>query len=161
MRKFVVLMLVLGMASLANAVYDLALDGDDAATLTGDGVNTAYFISTYDGTADITILFSEPGSDFTDYFGTSAYVDAAAGQLGVDPSRMTGVWLAAFVDTTAPPDNTLPDGIVATFLGNLMPVTVSLHNSSDISVIEGVTLTPEPMSLMLLGLGGLFLRRRK
>ena len=157
MKKLLVLMLVLGMASLANAVYDLALDGDDAATLTGDGVYTGFYISAITGTVDMDILFTGAGTGATPVV-NQGIIDYATGLLGATP---TDLWLVAFVDSTAPPDNVLPDGIVATFAGNLMPVTVTLHNQDTFAIMEQVTLTPEPMSLMLLGLGGLFLRRRK
>ncbi len=167
MKKFVVLMLVLGMASLASAtiIMDVQAEAntneDFTVTISGVASGIApgmYFdIGLYgDGAALI----------------TSNAITAAAGASGAvapyDP-----VWLGYELTVGEAVDDTLPgndpsDGLWITFTGSsavegtytfeLWDYAVSL---SAPTATGSINIVPEPMTMVLLGLGGLFLRRRK
>jgi hypothetical protein len=68
-----------------------------------------------------------------------------------------------FQDAASPP--LAPDGISAYFMVTLgsgeSETWLYLHDSETGDVESAVKVVPEPMTIALLGLGGLFLRRRK
>jgi len=159
MKKLLVLMLVLGMGSLASAGYMLEGDGQPEAHLTADGQYAGFWFTTIGGTADIEMLYSRPGTSLEDWSDNADIAAYAETLLGAAP---TGIWLVSFVDSTSDQGQAIkPNGVVTRFLGIDYPVTVTLHDKDNFGILQQVTLVPEPVSLMLLGLGGLFLRRRK
>lgn len=160
MKKLLVLMLVLGIGSFASAGFELGKAADDVATLTGDGLYKAYWISVSgEGTANVEMLYSRPGSGIDDFSSMMEYVAYAESLLGAPVSAL---YLAAFVDTSNPDDAIAPNGLVLRAqLTSTAPAVLTLHDADTFDVLQSVLLTPEPMSLLMLGLGGLFLRRRK
>lgn len=155
MKKLLVLMLVLGLATAANAVtYDLSGD-----TMTATGTIS---VDVTGATADVylALVISSPGGLGTFTKGTyapsmtgsvmAATVNGDAGEIWAfgtipeelyqDGSWLTAAWSGASTNATITVYST-PDGLSYTFLDSV--------------------LVPEPMTIALLGLGGLFLRRRK
>ena len=166
MKKLLILMLVFGLASSASALT-VTLDpsgnqGDTAAGVQSlDVVSDSilpyeYFLTSMDITyGDITSIAVQ----------TAAGDDATATNLG----PMAGyamVWSVNALDT-GEPFNTVP-GVHFTASVNFTgaadgeDLTIELLNGA-LQTLDSVTYegVPEPMTIALLGLGGLLLRRRK
>jgi hypothetical protein len=179
MKKVLVTLLVLGLASAANAGLVLGVGGADAPAeidvsdvvqivgvdtvpanaalyvavygdLSIDGGSLVYSgnLSSYDNLEAYAAAIGYPDgpsllADF-DSFGLSGIVDLSAATLAdgsATPAPLTGV---------------LVDGITMTGEGGRLDLV-----DDALSTIDSVTVIPEPMTIALLGLGGLFLRRRK
>lgn len=160
MKKLLVLMLVLGMASLASAGLVLTNNGVDAGDEIGIDVlgelgvdddrasidGFEFELSITDGTLDTSGLTFPESWMFAPYRKgeTASSVDVTGGD---------------FFPKTGP--LTLMNGILANAkVGSIITIT-STASANAGEVYDSAIVTPEPMSLALLGLGGLFLRRRK
>jgi hypothetical protein len=171
MKKLLVLMLVLGMVSTANATLTFRVGGVDTTTL--DVVaGTTVTIQIYD---DVTTQAGYNAQVILDVVSNGAVengqIYAAAGSAGA---------IVAY--------NYAPYGLVGYNLTSMSisdDISAGLHFSVDynatgtssgdtdaFSLYDGrqgyakvdslpITIIPEPMTIALLGLGGLFLRRRK
>lgn len=175
MKKLLVVMLVLSMASMANAALWITVNGGtdevtlnvgDTATLAlvGDGAtgnNTFYAgidsASAGDGSIDI-------GSATVLYTGSEASIGWAGLTGGEFWNRGDAVGMSltdAAHNPQAPLSGTLFGSIVFT-CASVGDVTVNLADI-DFNIIGSTIIhqVPEPITIGLLGLGGLFLRRRK
>ena len=162
MKKCLVLMLVLGIASMATATLtisapatidvgatvSIAIVADAAsAAQTGDasgGYVTA--LGTYH--TYISGFVMEPGAaagtmSGYSYNASTGYIYVNGSNLGTEDLLSPGDWLSFDLGTGA-----LAVGDV---------ITIALNNGQSV----GIDVVPEPMTIGLLGLGGLFLRRRK
>ena len=181
MKKLLVLMLVLGIASAANASLLISVDGvvdppdsevilmpSDTVVIDifGDGQTPRqyfYMGILVDGPGSLDIsnaVMLYPGTDSTIVEESDPYI---AGYLGI------GMPYALITMQDAPPpgdplrdlEGTLVDGILF-HCDAVGEVTIILTNQDgvvlDTQVIHQI---PEPMTIALLGLGGLLLRRRK
>jgi hypothetical protein len=168
MKRVLALMLILGIASTANAMY-LEIDGistDSATLLKGS-------------TASITII-SEDNSSWLGYLiveegGTGALVnpsilDAAGNLSSANPYSETG-WGIGYELTAAESFNAIPaldagPQFSFDYSGGLSgeTATISLFMDPEYTIPAdsmSVSIVPEPMTIALLGFGVLLLRRRK
>jgi len=182
MKKLVVLMLVLGLVSVTNAGLTLSLSGNTVAKggaltigVNGDGAtpitsNSQDLWIVLNGVAANisggTIAYA-PGSTLT---GIATYTvgdgsDVVEGFTQAMGFNGTSTIDATLIDSTIP--NRALNGSLVTGVNFLAgqtqgTVTVSLM-SADLGTLynsQTVTVTPEPITMALLGLGGLFIRRR-
>ena len=172
MRKFLIFMLVLSVASVANAGF-VTLNGSGQSSTTvglGAGTVTLYLQTT---TADVMMEDVEwatssgtlangqylIGSRNTDY--DYAGAGTAAGRY-----EIVSGWDVT-TTTFATNTNLVSFDVQYNFTGTDITITGYDVYSVDTgwnplsAAVAGHTLVPEPMTIALLGLGGLFLRRRK
>jgi hypothetical protein len=162
MKKLLVLMLVLGMTSLASAA--ISLDGPTSITV-GDTVKIG--IDNLDGgdyLAYVNVsLISEAGFSMS----APALTSLAGNQSSVGAPYVYGdgseieITLADTVGVTTPGVQFTWD---LTCLAQDVTVTVLLWDAADLSApVDVLTIAqvPEPMTIALLGFGGLFLLRHR
>jgi len=162
MKKFLVLALVLGLATMATA-GDLAAIADMGYTVIGDTVT----ITTTGSVANFNLQLSPDAGTLT---AGNASTNFGYVSDGVPDLAETGIMGAAGAVTSVPPvyqTGTLYtftyDGTELVTLGDSILGTSSVQwENDDVISLVGATITiPEPMTIALLGLGGLFLRRKK
>ena len=162
MKKLMILMLVLGLVSTANAALVLSFDGDTNTEVTTVGPSDYFTIDVYstDGTDGEFWVYLEGDISYTGA-GTIISPPAPSGMAAAEyftgllsmllPAPTVGsigTWWEIEVHCDGPLDGLItlvgPSGYKTETLDTLL-----IHQ------------TPEPMTIALLGLGGLFLRRRK
>ena len=166
MKKLLILMLVLGLASVANAAVSLSIDGVNAT----------------DGTEDIdigsTITLSVLSDDISNWMmevtvltadatlGTPAFTTAAGGMAGYSDWSDASLWIYELSTGGTDPDFPMVGEqwtMSLTTLGALgshFNVDIGPYGAQPVSSID-FTVVPEPMTIALLGLGSLFLLRRR
>ena len=161
MKRLMVLTLVLGMASAANAGLTLIDNGNGTfgiASDTGFSVptdNTSYMVIS-DGA-----IFPSGGSVTAAAPADSYIYDDAAGAGAPVDDGYNGVWgdISDIHSTKVYAAGIYIDGIKYDPWSTISLYTLDLDWNP--TFVESITLTiPEPMTLSILGLGGLFLRRR-
>ncbi len=165
MKKFVVLGLVLAISAVSSAGLSLMADNspmfgvdDDAGS---GAVAVLLGVSSSIPMADVAITINGVNPAFT----VNQYqAEFNMGDFGLPELGVMNVWLIGWGDTAS-----YAKGIRAQ-VGAPVPGwgdtdmglgMAALINSDTLAVMDTVFVVPEPMSLVLLGLGGLFLRRRK
>ena len=151
MKKLLVLMLVFGMTSFASAV---TVDGIVEWEVVGAQlIGTGLEVGVYNSNLDLDLITPAGGTDSGKNGNTNA-----AGNLGAVTNY--GIVWNAFADHLALGEGAqiadetwfvfdiVGEGLVFFYDSSFVPTGASIY-------------VPEPMSLALLGLGGLFLRRRK
>ena len=161
MRKLLILMLVLGMAPMACATISLVSNA--ATVVAGDAgftVQVSSDVSSAGWAGNIGYTYAGAGL-------TTVWALPAAGtQANVTPSPggWTGYYAISAADTVPPPTSIVAgvqfEGILkgtatGTYVFNLTDISWAVQDTFTLTVI------PEPMTMALLGLGGLLLRRRK
>ena len=165
MRKFLILFLVLGLASTANALL-----------IKVDGLEGEFF--EVDEQTEITVV-SEDTSSWLGYIiveegGTGSLENVAvldaAGDLGAaapytEAGWGTGYELTASMGPAGDPPISVGNQFSLDYIGAIGDTaTISLFVDPEYTTpvaSVNVTVIPEPMTVILLGLGGLFLRRRR
>ena len=161
MKKLLIVMLVLAVASVANATLSIT------APATVDLGATATVTVSSDTAADSYIAYV----DFTGGVPLSnAQILAAAGpnaKCTLSPYGYAGYYEIAALDYTPPSD--ILAGAHFTF--DLISTGADLSTTYTVRLLDedwateigsvGIEVVPEPMTIALLGLGGLLLRRRK
>jgi hypothetical protein len=172
MKKLVVLMLVLGIVTMANAglVWSTADNGDGtfnvSLTPTADTEIAALYINALDAeVSSITSMLGTGLNNLETVSGGKTYgIHRSIGGVE-DPLAASGDNLLSYVYTGSAGDTinvlnsdtghpSLADSYLT--LGNDTQVTFDSFDDA-----SSVTMVPEPLTLGLLGLGGLFIRRRK
>jgi hypothetical protein len=164
MRKLVVLMLVLGMASLASADFVTGLQVSPAqVTAWGDTLLVSVTATFGPTDAPATVWLGIEGT------GDGVFSNAALGSAaGTGAVLSDGGYGAAYLTTSYP----APATPGSWSNGNIFTVTLKANGPGTVLNLYGadgttlvaskeVTLTPEPATLAILGLGGLLLRRKK
>jgi hypothetical protein len=173
MKKMLILTLVLGMTSMASAgivvvTPDLASVSIETAPIDVDVVQQAFFVGVtgLGAVSNETLLYTGGLAEFTDYTGAdgdlTAAVDFWIGEYVASNPEFVGgastrIFFAAMFDDKSPADPvvgqlvTMDAGIVEVYL---------LDADLAQGVFSAVSI-PEPITFALLGIGGLFLRRRK
>jgi len=164
MRKLLILFLVLGMASTANAllikVDDLegeSFEVDTQATITVVSEDTSSWLGY--------IIIEEGGAGSLE---NVSILDAAGNKASAEPyteaSWGTGFELTA-ASTGDPPPVAAGTQFSLDYVGAVGDTaTISLFVDPEYTTpvaSVNVTVVPEPMTIILLGLGGLFLRKRR
>ena len=179
MRKLLILMLVLGVASMATAVPTLTVSNNNPAP--GDTIQV-YITGTaaeasgsggvppggYSGMlgVDYVAYGYLGGSPYLTIVPPPAITTAAGGYAYAGPMYALEFWSAA----STPPWNEATDvdvglwftyNVLVTGAAGQSEVIDLLNNAMGIIATQPITIVPEPMTMALLGLGALFLRRRK
>jgi hypothetical protein len=190
MKKLLTLMLVLGMTSLASAALNISVDGVDhpvdseiildvSQTVIldvwsdidiapgGEGENQYWVLACQTSCGLITNGVAVLAGGHADWYFDGPYDDAVGVGIAGLPEGENGV--VGYIATLGEPipAGTLFDEIIFHCESLNGPTVVTLYECDSGGVVIGVwdTVTihqiPEPASMLLLGLGGLLLRRRK
>jgi hypothetical protein len=154
-------LLVLGIASMASAGLTLAgpttmpLGGTVTLQVIHDGsaavVDGLDYATVYVPAANLTSLamtsnMSAGGlSEIQDYLATYGYIFVIGANMPGENNLLAGTWVNFEISVFLP-------------FWSVIPVSILYDGST---TTHNVTVIPEPMTICFLGLGGLFLRRRK
>ena len=190
MKKLTCLLLVLAMAPMASAVLSLQLQGG-GSTMPNDGtavtvelvssvaVANSFGVNIQSGIAD-PISGSAPalnaGFDSVKVNGTVVNTVSGARKILIDrtngviaagsPVIAAGVALYSFQIAAVPATLAgtvvnLADAVGSPIVSPGPPYGPATADGASNALALAITIIPEPMTIALLGLGGLFLRRRK
>lgn len=172
MKKLITMLAVLAMATVANATIVLdPVEVDEGMSLNvqtdpidaADAQQALWLAVGGGGGALDAGTMVYPGPDLnviTDFTGLDQDItDLVDLMIGEASTRID--LLEVFSSSSAPPDVV---GVLATYgvtQAADIATTVYLLNGETMEIMDTATIVPEPITIALLGLGGLFLRRRK
>ena len=163
MKKLLILSLVLGIASLATA--GLSIGGYDGSELKESDTIVLTIVGDGDTPAlDPTWLVVVSGPGSVDPAQANLYMDAVPGVIDLGPILGQQTIMFNTVIPTNPPPAL--DGLVGDIVFHCDgpgDVLIQLVNGSNMLPYDEILIkqVPEPATMGLLALGGLFLRRRK
>ena len=155
MKKLLILMLVLGMVPAANAALTWSVDG----VIIGPGTVVVQLISDSDQPYTSVWVGADcsPVAEITSITALPAAVDGTA-----VVTAYPGWWLVEAVDFTLPSDIVAGPHFDVTIRGlSLGTYTINSDFYGTAGPNDTLLIIPEPMTVALLGLGGLFLLRRR
>ena len=155
MKKFLILLLVLGLTSAANAALTWSVD--DVEIIIG---NTAVVQLVSDSDQPYTSQWVGADSSLVAEITSMAVLPAAAEGTAVPSAAYPGWWVVEAVDFTPPSDIAVGDHFDVTISG-LALGTYTINSDYGTGDNLLITVIPEPMTIALLGLGGLFMLRRR
>jgi len=168
MKKFLILILVLGISTAANATVLSWVDSEGSA-LSSISVTVGESVTAYLSANDA-LTYSPKWMDGTDakvsISNITATANAGTGAAIQNPTQTgyAGFWTVEAAHDGAPPSSVLA-GIqwVVDIYGDAVGTgsVFADYYGSNLELSVTVNDVPEPMTIALLGLGGLFLRRRK
>jgi hypothetical protein len=181
MKKLLILMLVLGITSVANAAFTLVVDGadvGDAMILVNGGlINIGVHNDTPGDTSDTQqllsylIIHNVAAGEWTgvhNVYIPPAVTGSTATDLGVGDHLGTGEMIDVFIGDFSEPGLYFSGvGVLGDFQykcnSDIEVAFVELMNGTTGAIEDTLTITqiPEPMTIALLGLGGLFMLRRR
>jgi len=165
MRKLLILFLILGLASAANATL-IKVDGLEGDSFEVDEQTTITIVSEDASSWLGYIIIEEGGAGSLE---NVAILDAA-GDLGAaglyeEVGWGTGFELSVAMGPAGNPPVAAGTQFSLDYVGAVGDTaTISLFVDPEYTIpvaSANVTVVPEPMTIILLGLGGLFLRRRR
>jgi hypothetical protein len=179
MKKLLIFVLVVGMASMANAVLQISVDdfnNPDVPLKLAAGTHTLGIWTTTDISAGVgEVYYTLFGLNTLDIHGGVTCFPTEPGLLIYDDAYGTGIQVGAgnngvfgYVSTTGvvatfPANSRLFDGINLTYSGEEIAFylyEIDGDTGELITLLDSVQ-PPEPATITLLGLGGLLMRRRK
>ena len=165
MRKLLVLFLVLGLASAANAML-ITVDGQEGESFEVDLTTTITVVSEDVSSWLGYIIIEEGGAgSLEDVVVLDAAGDLGAAEAYTEAGWGTGFQLSASMGPTGNPPIAAGSQFSFDYVGAVGDTaTISLFLDPEYTTpvaTVNITIVPEPMTVILLGLGGLFLRRRR
>jgi hypothetical protein len=178
MKKLLVLLTVLAFAGTANATFTLVAPGElmngETAAIGVDVVGEQAALAqglVITGSGIVSVDSSGVGiaslgiGEFVADLAGDPDLEAYLGSLGI--SDIVSAMYYEAIDLSVPPmsipDGALISGASVTAIADAGTATAYLVDMSAGSIMaqQDINVVPEPMTIALLGLGGLFLRRRK
>ena len=159
MKKFLAVLLVLGLAGSASAVVSMSVPSEVAIGTTSTLVVSSDSVDNYGGYIVITDMVAGTFTNIQILPGTGP--DADAEDLSAD---YPGWWFFQALITNPEVPVVPGDHFTIDYTANddFSLVLIELYDfSENLTGTAEIQNTPEPLTLGLLGLGGLFLRRRK
>ncbi|OHB57342.1 MAG: hypothetical protein A2Y12_09535 [Planctomycetes bacterium GWF2_42_9] len=170
MKKMLVLVMVLGLASLTNAAISFYVNGSPAPAAVNINPGEVLTLQLYSGDTLAWNAYVIQGTDTVSGIGslTNPINLANAGDMKSNsPYAAADGWGNGFLFGTGGSPSGLPVAGIQHTVDFSSPVvgTANLYLYDGTSYNEldslAVTVVPEPVTMALLGIGGLFLRRRK
>ncbi len=168
MKRLVALLLVFGMASVANGVF-LQVDGVTTDNIEiAEGVTSVITIVSEDASSWLGYLIIEEGG--TGMLSDVIPLDAAGNLVSSGPYEETGWGVGYQLTTGMSPGSDMPIAAGSQFnvnysggtLGQTAKISLFIDPEYTTPVASvNVSIIPEPVTIALLGFGALFLRRRK
>jgi len=165
MRKMLVLILVLGLTSAANAML-ITVDGQEGDAFDVDITSTITVVSE-DASSWLGYIIVEEGGagSLENTVILNAAGDSGAATAYAEAGWGTGYELTAAMSPTGVPVLAAGSQFSFDYIGTVGDTaTISLFVDPEFTTpvaSVNVTVVPEPMTVVLLGLGALFLRRRR